>query len=287
MAVVKISELPAMEEIAGTDLLPIVDASETETKKVTKQMLLTDIDGAEVKIGNLTEASTLGDNDLFLVNQSGTNKKVKKEKLQDKLVSGTNIKTINGTSMLGSGDVAVQPTLESGTNIKTINNTSVLGSGNIAISGTTPTGSIVMYGASTPPTGWLSCNGQAVSRTTYADLFAVIGTTYGIGDGSTTFNLPNFGGRVPVGYDTTQTEFNTMGKTGGAKTHTLSLQEMPNHTHIFNGGWGSGSINEKYAYGTVGTASNYGVGNVQSHNGTTSPHNNLQPYITLRYIIKA
>lgn len=56
------------------------------------------------------------------------------------------------------------------------------------------TGFISRYGGSVAPTGWLICNGNAVSRTTYANLFAVIGTTYGVGDGSTTFNLPTITG---------------------------------------------------------------------------------------------
>jgi len=78
MAVVKISELPAMQTIAGSDILPIVDTSETETKKVTKQMLLTDIDASEVKIGDLSEATQINDADYLIINQSGTNKKISK-----------------------------------------------------------------------------------------------------------------------------------------------------------------------------------------------------------------
>ena len=62
------------------------------------------------------------------------------------------------------------------------------------------TGMLFMYGASSAPTGFLLCNGQAISRTTYANLFAVISTTYGVGDGSTTFNVPNLLGRFPLGY---------------------------------------------------------------------------------------
>ncbi|ACZ29558.1 Tail Collar domain protein [Xylanimonas cellulosilytica DSM 15894] len=86
-------------------------------------------------------------------------------------------------------------------------------------------------GFHTVPPGWLEHNGAAVSRTTYPALFAHYGTTYGAGDGSTTFNLPNAKGRTPVGLDTAQAEFNAVGKTGGAKTHTLSTAEMPSHTH--------------------------------------------------------
>lgn len=97
-----------------------------------------------------------------------------------------------------------------------------------------PTGSITMWSTATAPTDWLLCDGSAVSRTTYATLFGVISTTYGTGDGSTTFNLPNLKGRIPVGLDSTQTEFDALGETGGAKTHTLTTTEMPSHTHTQN-----------------------------------------------------
>ena len=90
-----------------------------------------------------------------------------------------------------------------------------------------PTGAIVAYGGTDAPTGWLLCNGQAVSRTTYARLFAVIGTTYGAGDGSTTFNLPDLRQRFPLGKAASGTG-STLGATGGAIDHTHS---GPSHTH--------------------------------------------------------
>ena len=95
----------------------------------------------------------------------------------------------------------------------------------------TPAGVIVPYAGSSAPTGYLVCDGSAVSRTTYADLFTAIGTTYGAGDGSTTFLLPNLKGRAIVGVDAAQTEFDALGETGGAKTHTLTSSEIPSHTH--------------------------------------------------------
>jgi microcystin-dependent protein len=98
-----------------------------------------------------------------------------------------------------------------------------------------PTGSITQFAGSSAPSGWLTCDGTAVSRTTFADLFAVIGTTYNTGgEAGTDFRLPNMKGRVPVGFDSAQTEFDALGEAGGAKTHTLTTAEMPSHTHTQN-----------------------------------------------------
>jgi microcystin-dependent protein len=79
-------------------------------------------------------------------------------------------------------------------------------------------GTIVATARSSVPTGWLLCSGQAVSRTTYADLFNAIGTAYGVGDGSTTFNVPNLRGRFPLGRSTSGTG-SVLGETGGAIDH--------------------------------------------------------------------
>lgn len=95
-----------------------------------------------------------------------------------------------------------------------------------------PIGTILAYAGASAPTGYLIANGAAVSRTgVTADLFALVGTTYGAGDGSTTFNLPNLLGKIPVGKDAGQTEFDVLGETGGAKTVTITSGEMPSHVH--------------------------------------------------------
>ena len=94
----------------------------------------------------------------------------------------------------------------------------------------TPTGSVTQYAGSSAPTGWMFCDGAAVSRTTYAALFAVIGTTFGSGDGTTTFNLPDLKGRVPVGKAVAGT-FASLAATGGAETHTLTTAQIPSHQH--------------------------------------------------------
>ena len=111
-----------------------------------------------------------------------------------------------------------------------------------------PVGTILSYGSSSAPTGYLNCDGSAVSRTIYADLFTIIGTSYGAGDGSTTFNLPNLKGKVPVGLNSSDSDFNSLGKSGGNKTHshtqnsttgsttlTAAQSGVPAHSHTLSG----------------------------------------------------
>jgi microcystin-dependent protein len=142
-----------------------------------------------------------------------------------------------------------------------------------------PIGSIITWPTVSAPTDYLLCDGTAVSRTTYADLFSVLSTAYGIGDGSTTFNLPNLKGKVPVGYDATQTEFDAMGETGGEKTHTLITSEIPAHTHTETVNDSVGGANTIPTYVTQS-----GIIDSSVQTGSTGgdgAHNNLQPYITL------
>lgn len=97
-----------------------------------------------------------------------------------------------------------------------------------------PVGCYVPFAGSVVPGGWLLCDGAAISRSAYSALFAVIGVAHGVGDGSTTFNLPNIKGRVVVGRDSGQTEFDVLGEVGGSKTHTLVVGEIPSHGHTQN-----------------------------------------------------
>lgn len=155
---------------------------------------------------------------------------------------------------------------------------------------TLPVGCIVPFTSDTVPENWLLCDGQAVSRTTYALLFSIIGTTYGVGDGSTTFNLPNLKGKVPVGYDSTQTEFDTLGETGGEKTHTQTVAEMPSHYHsqsLQGGSSGNPGGNAGYNWSVPTNQYFYGGDDLATRTGNGQPMNNLQPYIVTNYIIKA
>jgi microcystin-dependent protein len=141
-----------------------------------------------------------------------------------------------------------------------------------------PSGTIAMFGGASAPTNWLLCDGSAVSRTTYASLFTAISTTYGVGNGTTTFNVPNFKGAVPVGYDVSQTEFNALAKTGGEKTHTLITAEMPSHTHTIPSA-------SSFTSGAAGGISTTGSGTNTGSAGGDGAHNNLQPYLTVNFVI--
>lgn len=155
---------------------------------------------------------------------------------------------------------------------------------------TLPIGVIMPFGSDTIPDNWLLCNGQAVSRTTYQELFNAIGTTYGTGDGFTTFNLPNLQGKVPVGKNANDTDFDTLGETGGEKTHTLTINEMPSHNHQREQ-TGRALYWDENLTEMGGLASGVNVQTSWNRNttntGGSQPHNNLQPYIVQNYIIKA
>lgn len=166
-----------------------------------------------------------------------------------------------------------------------------------------------VYTYATIPEGWIRLEGGAFSRTTYSKLFSLIGTQFGAGDGSTTFNVPDFRGRTPVGYNSTDSNFNNVGKVGGASSHTLSWNEMPTHSHgvqwvgnhqhsvcmqpySFNdrGISGIDSIRPgesstcalKWEVVTGSGSHNHGMDN----SGSGWAHNNLQPYISFVWIIK-
>lgn len=135
----------------------------------------------------------------------------------------------------------------------------------------TPVGVMHEYAGSTAPGGYLLCQGQAISRTTYADLFQVIGTIYGSGDGSTTFNVPDMRGRVSVGLNSSDNDFKTLGKHGGSKTHTLTVDEMPSHTHTQNAHkhTATGSSGEAGAHGHTASSNSTGA-HTHSVSGTAA-----------------
>ena len=147
-------------------------------------------------------------------------------------------------------------------------------------------GFIFDFGGTALKNDFLACDGAAVSRTTYALLFAEIGTTWGVGDGSTTFNLPLSARRTKVGSggSGTGTLGNAVGNTGGSETHTLTSSEMPAHTHTMQGG---GTITTPM----TGVFENATLASLQGTNATSSTgsggsHNNMQPSMVVYMQIK-
>jgi len=168
-----------------------------------------------------------------------------------------------------------------------------------------PTATIVPWSSSSVPTGFLECNGQAVSRSTYAALFAIVSTTYGVGDGASTFNVPNLSDNVAVGKSNNK----ALASTGGANTvastgnvggstanATLTAAQLASHDHSFpvttpvsplqggNVGGGYPSVS-----GNKSTNQN-GSGDGHSHNMSANFSGDatsvVQPYLTVIYIIK-
>jgi microcystin-dependent protein len=164
-----------------------------------------------------------------------------------------------------------------------------------------PTATIVPWSSASVPTGFLECAGAAVSRSTYSALFAIVGTTYGAGDGSSTFNLPNLADNVPVG----KSPGKALASTGGANTvsstgnvggstanASLSTPQLASHTHSGGGtknpqtpgGLGIGPLYTPVPTGSTGSGG--GHSHNMSANFSGDATSVLQPYLTLIYIIK-
>lgn len=148
-----------------------------------------------------------------------------------------------------------------------------------------PSGAIVDFASTNVPAGWLLCDGSAVSRTNYALLFAAIGTVYGAGDGSTTFNLPDFRRRVAVGSGGAGTSVlgANVGSYGGEEAHALTIAEMPSHSHAYTfytrTGYEGGSPIAEAGRSPTNTLNTSAVGGSQAHNI-------MQPSLVVSKIIK-
>jgi microcystin-dependent protein len=165
-------------------------------------------------------------------------------------------------------------------------------SGNDIATMLVPTGIISMFGGVTSkiPSGWLLCDGTTVSRTTYSVLFQIIGTTFGAGDGSTTFKLPNFSSNFPYG---SSDSANNIGKTGGANTVTLDTNNLPSHYHYYDDYYQYNNYDNafnNYSGGAARRAANdmggTNIGRNTGASGGGNAFNILPPYLQINFIIK-
>ncbi len=183
-----------------------------------------------------------------------------------------------------------------------------------------PPGCVISYAGTTAPGGWLLCDGSEYDRQIYDALFSIIGTTYGEGDGETTFNVPDMRGRQVVGLKQSDSDFDALGETGGEKRHTLTIDEMPSHNHGVNDpGHAHGITDPGHAHSYVNQVGDQGVNTLTTqadaadqvdygqttgtsttgvtvdsnttgisiqNTGGDQSHNVLDPYFVLNYIIK-
>ena len=185
------------------------------------------------------------------------------------------------------GGTIITPTMPTGTSNTAVATTAFVQNNSI------PTGGLMMWPTASAPSGYLLCNGAAVSRTTYAALFAIIGTTFGIGDNSTTFNLPNYTNRLPVGAG----GLYAAAATGGSKdsvvvshTHTATVTDS-GHSHqtgstTVESGFIQGGIRTTGTSGSVTSTATTGISVGISTTGSSGTDANMPPYLSIFFIIK-
>ncbi|MEY4278695.1 MAG: Microbacterium phage TinyTimothy, partial [Bacteroidota bacterium] len=252
---------------------------------------------------NYVGANAAANQCYFMVKQIGSSAIV-----NPWVLSGTNAYNITGNVGIGTnaptvplevtGNAKVSGVLNAGGNALPtsagVNGQALTtnGSGTASWNPVPPIGVVSAFAGSAAPLGYLLCDGSAVSRTTYSSLYATIGTTYGSGDGSTTFNVPDLRGRVPVGKNTGT--FSSLGLTGGEESHTMTVNEMPAHKHTTSvnsaldpsaiGGYAPSSQSMFFGTDRAGTTANWST--AMQNTGGGQAFNNLQPYVVLNYIIK-
>lgn len=154
----------------------------------------------------------------------------------------------------------------------------------IALVPSVPSGTIIGFAGSSAPSGWLLCDGSEVSRSLYAALFAAIGTAFGVGDGGSTFNVPDLRGRIPIGAGTgSGLSARTLAQSLGEENHLLTLAEMPSHDHTANALASVNANNDGSVSGLHYHPSNSGV---TDSTGGDGAHNNMQPVLGLTPIIR-
>ena len=205
--------------------------------------------------------------------------------------------TVSGAASLATGSISgimTAPTASTGTNTTQIATTSFVNASITANPGVL-TGSLLMWPTASAPSGYLACDGTAVSRSTYAALFAVVSTTFGVGDGSTTFNVPNYQGRSPLGVSGSYALASTGGSADAivvSHTHTATVTD-PGHSHtvpnspLVNGSGGTYASGSYITFGTPTTSTAVtGISVANASTGVSGTGANLQPYLAINFIIK-
>lgn len=166
-----------------------------------------------------------------------------------------------------------------------------------------PIGTILAFASDSIPEGWMFCDGREIAINEFPLLFELIGTTYGAGDSAywaqvdfpaTTFNIPDFRGRTLVAPDeyngmsaqVLTNQPNSLGGVGGEEVHQLSVEEMPNHNHAIEHGTILGGAGSGLAWGSGGSYYQWTNGESTTNVGGDEPHNNMQPYAVVNYILR-
>lgn len=219
-----------------------------------------------------------------------------RSKTQNRDVYYNNRLTVFTTPPIKTGDLYVENNESVGGNLeinKNISANSFYAKGNFYLNNYVliPAGTIVQSAAILEPEGWFNCDGRLLNKITYGNLFNAIGNTYGGSDPS--FNIPDIQGRVPIGAGSgAGLTTRTLGQKSGAETHTLSTGEMPSHSHGLTrtsnpdaGAFDDGNGNASKSYACTTDRADLGIFNTYNSGGG-SAHNNMQPFIVLRYLIK-
>lgn len=263
------------------------------------QGLETDISDLQTRVTDL-ETTADGLTSAIAANTSAINTKASITSVND-LTAVVNTKApINNPTFTGT---VTAPTPSLGANPNTVATVGYVSNFSL------PIGIYLPYTGTVPPNGdWVFANGQELSRTGYSEYFALVGTSYGIGDGVNTFNVINLSGRVTVGAGLGF----ALRQTGGEETVTLTTNQMPRHNHPTNphthdvidpghihnsdngrnggpGGPGEGKPNGSRTNPTTSSITNISIENATvttQEVGNSQPHNNMQPYIVSNFILK-
>lgn len=271
MADSKISALTEKTTITGNDLTPVVDVNLLNTVKF---ITLDDLQAAQdaKTLKSVTNGGTGADRSAT----GGSNQFIKQSGVGANFTVGTIAEAdVPAASDTAQGDIeiATQAEVDAAASTTLAVTPATLQS-YIDSNSSINVGEVRMWPTATAPSGWLLCQGQAISRTTYNALFDILSTAFGVGNGSTTFNIFDYRGAFPFGVGGSF----SLADTGGEATHTLTEAELPAHTHSYDA---KNDLNS-----TAGSGIIIAAGTTQSGSaGGGGAHENLPPYLAIHYIV--